>query len=283
MKRHKSILGVALIAAACFCAAMARPPKLPMAQVHTLARDLSHGGAAQSRALAEIQSQLITNAHHTVGPLYKYWIPPLLRRHQYALVDSLALKGILANPGSTYAVQELQMDRVMAMLASGHGNQAMQDARSLFNVCTMQQTKQVLVLIARCFQKAFPYDASRVEELERQQIAGSDLPVNPKEAPRTCAVLEAIHINDKPYMAAAEAITSGSGWKLRGKGNLLLLAGHAGKALRCFRLEASLAADQKHFLAAEKDVDRGIKAQDGTIGRANMHLLSVAANIQKGK
>jgi len=283
MKSRRNVVAAILISTAAFCPAMARPPKLPMARVHTLARDLSQGGAAQRQALAEIQSQLITNAHHTVGPLYKYWIPPLLRRRQYSLVDSLALKGILANPGSTYAVQELQMDRVKAMLASGRRNKALQNARGLFNVCTMQHTRQVLVLIARCFQTAFPYDASRVEELERQQIAGSDLPVSPMETPRTCAVLDAIHINDGPYMAAADAISSDSGWKLRGKGNLLLLAGHAKKALKCFRLEASLAADQKHFLAAEKDVDRGIKAQDGTIGRANMHLLSVLANIQKGK
>lgn len=272
-----------LLAATGVCLAMARPPKLPMSRVRALATELSQGGAAQSQALVEIRFQLATNAHHTVGPLYKYWVPPLLNSRQYNLVNTLALKGILANPGSTYPVQELQMDRVKAMLGSGHPNQALQDARGLFNVCTMQHTKEVLVLLARCLQAAFPYDASRVEQLERQQIAGAVLPQSPHDAPRTCAVLKAIHINGKPYMAAAEAVTSDSGWKLRGKGNLLLLAGHAGKALKYFRLEASLAPDQKHFLAAEKDVDRGIKAQDGTIGRANMHLLSVAANIKKAR
>jgi hypothetical protein len=59
------------------------------------------------------------------------------------------------------------------------------------------------------------------------------------------------------------------------KGNLLLLADKPRRAIKYFREVAAMARKQRDLLYDENDICRAIKAEDGTIGRANAHLLAV--------
>ena len=76
----------------------------------------------------------------------------------------------------------------------------------------------------------------------------------------------------KPYLAAARAQSTGDFWALAGKGNLMVLAGQPARARELFS-QAYDMAGKKDLPVISERIASSIRAEDGTIGRANAHLL----------
>lgn len=196
------------------------------------------------------------------------WLPALLARRQYPAVEDLAKREILAVPGSTEYVQQMLAQRIKALLAMDKDTAALSEAKSLFDFCDMRETATALKLVARCLKAASPNGAYEVGEFKQQEIAGAATP-KPGSPPITCPVLAAIKIHGAPYLLAAWAETGQQLGNIIARGNLLLLAGHVRQARACMNCAFAAAVTPPQLAAAARRVAACIKAQDGTIGRAN--------------
>ena len=196
------------------------------------------------------------------------WLPVLLARGQYPAVADLAKREIFAVPGNTEYVQQLLVQRIRALLAMHKDTAALSEAKSLFDFCDMRETATAMKLLARCLKAALPDGAYEVREFKQQQIAGAAIP-KPGSPPVTCAVLAAIKIHAAPYLLAAWADTGQQLSNIIARGNLLLLAGHIRHARACMNCAYAIAATPAQLTAAARRIAACIKAQDGTIGRAN--------------
>jgi len=202
----------------------------------------------------------------------KLRLNPLMQQHRYKLVESLAMQGVLGDPGNTFAVDRLMLFRIQALLDAGHNRQALRNTKSLFNVCTLYHTKIVLSLLQQCLDKVYAHHPAILRRFISQQIAGAKMPVADEPISR-CGIMAAITINAKAYEARLAQLKGSDRRTLSAKANLLLLADHPRAALKDLRQVAAMAGSQQEFVADESDVCRAIKAEDGTIGRANAHLL----------
>ena len=196
------------------------------------------------------------------------WLPVLFARKQYPVVADLAKREIFAVPGNTEYVQQLLAQRIRALLAMHKDTAALSEAKSLFDFCDMRQTATAMKLLARCLKAALPDGAYEAREFKQQQIAGAAIP-KPGSPPVTCAVLAAIKIHAAPYLLAAWADTGQQLSNIIARGNLLLLAGHIRHARACMNCAYAIAATPAQLTAAARRIAACIKAQDGTIGRAN--------------
>ena len=88
-------------------------------------------------------------------------------------------------------------------------------------------------------------------------------------------MLSGIKVEAAAYLTRAWGRLGQSYYDLMGRGDLLLLADRPREAIKYFREVAAMANNQRDFLFDESNVCRAMKAEDGTIGRANAHLLAV--------
>ena len=155
-------------------------------------------------------------------------------------------------------------------------------AKGLFNVCRMQNTAKDLLLIADCLKAAYPGDDAIIDRLRDKQIAGSALTdqrstLNAEHSTlnRGTSVLAGIKLEGSPYAAAIQQYTKGTDYSsLVALGNLLLLSDRAKEARPVFERAYALATD-KYLATATENVARCIRAEDGTIDRANTWALSI--------
>jgi len=275
-----------LIVAACICgvsadgslrAAAAKPvhPRIDSA--------VASGNAAQRAwAIKRIAYLLQAPNHYSAPYRLEYgWLPTLLSHQHYKAVAKLALLDILQNPGSTDNVDAVLADRVQALLALGKAKAALRNAKSLFNICTLADTKAALLLVRKSVAAVYRNHPWIVQAFIGQQIAGAKIPADEHEPIIRCGVLAAVKVNAAAYERKLEQLRGSGNWTLLEKGNLLLLADQPEKAIKDFRTLAAMAANAKDFLSDENHICRAIKAEDGTIGRANAHLLSSVKAAQK--
>jgi hypothetical protein len=107
-------------------------------------------------------------------------------------------------------------------------------------------------------------------------MAGAKIPADENEPIVRCGVLAAVTVHAGAYERQLQSLHGAGNWTLLEKGNLLLLAGQPRQAIKDFRAMVAMAGNSKEFLTDENHICRAIKAEDGTIGRANAHLLSSA-------
>lgn len=239
---------------------------------------LSSGNAHRQKEAIKLMDHLIHRPAHYALPyrLAYNWLPLLQADGHFTTAATLARENVLNNPGATTVVDLSQTVRVEALLALGKTNAALRNAKSLFNVCTLADTQQALLLLRQCLTAKYPQGHKLIHLFITQQIAGARMP---KGGP--CSVLGLIHIKAAVYKKALQKLHGQSRAVLLAKGNLLLLAGDGRKALSDFHLISALAWRMRDFLACQNDIVRAIKTEDGTVGRANAHLLAAARRLQR--
>ncbi len=167
-----------------------------------------------------------------------------------------------------------------SLLASGKAKEALPDAKSLYNVCSMANTSNAILLLAECLGAANPEDKGIVDRLKVEQLAGAELPsTQPSTKPADAGdkqqkVMDSIQIDSAPYDAAIKQITGEDYASLLKRGNLLLLIDRAKEAKPLFERAYSLCADAQLTQASES-IARQIKAENHAIGRANAWVLSI--------
>jgi hypothetical protein len=130
-------------------------------------------------------------------------------------------------------------------------------------------------MILKCLEAAYPNDPALIQRFKREQIEGALLTRNPNSQQ---SVLKSIKI---PASEIDEAMSffqrrGGGGGDLDSQmnaGNLLLLADRCDEAHQLLAEAYNGTVRDTQLHDAMESVARAIKAQDGTIGRANQWLL----------
>ena len=207
------------------------------------------------------------------------WLKSLLSQKRLDKVEELALAAIVAQPTSLSLIEKCQEFRIRATLVSGKPKEALALAKGLYNVCSMPSTSHAIDLISECI-----YDLNKdgnpveaVKKYKLQQIRGAWPPTAAQKTaePETSMVAE-IQVDDKAYRDAIVAcdLNADGFTGLLAKGNLLLLAGQSKEAKKVLEKAYSLAPD-KSLAVATDAFARAMRAEDGTVGRANAWILSL--------
>ena len=117
-----------------------------------------------------------------------------------------------------------------------------------------------------------------VQNFMNEQVAGA-VPVPPGGKANSCAVFASIPLHGHPFARTLRDLQPFTDYQsLLARGNLLLLAGQSSEAMALFHLMANqYGADR----TANECMARALKAEDGTIGRANGWVLSLTAPAVK--
>jgi hypothetical protein len=194
-------------------------------------------------------------------------------------VADLAEEAILATPWETRSVEQVLQMRIRALIALGQGEQALSEAKSLFNIASMAGTSDAILMVAECLNAARPKEIDLFNRFREEQIAGAGSlapttrPAAQPPAAVRCTVLDGIKIDAKKYDDALAKMPGEDAQSLMARGNLLLLADRAREAKPIFERMYSLSGAE--IVEASEALARQMKAEDGTIGRANAWVLSI--------
>ncbi len=230
------------------------------------------------QALQTIRSLIESEPGQAASYLRETWTKPLLEAGRYDTVAELTQAAICASPAELSTVVMLQTTRVNALLKSGRAEEALANAKSLFNVTSSDGTEKALALIAECLSAARPKDSAIVLRLRDQQMAGST--TRPATGPSVPNIVREIKVDAKPYEPAIARFDAGryliqtnERGSLSAEANLLLLADRVVEAKALMIRMREITTDDQRYIADE-NVARAIKAEDGTIGRSNSWLLN---------
>jgi hypothetical protein len=279
--------------------ALADPPRWQPPDPTAIAKQLASADeAAVKSAMAQVHIELQHDPGRAVGDIRGPYLTALMSSKHYAEADELALAGIVAEPQDLGSDQFLLTARIQAMLALSKPDVALQDAKSLYNVASMQDLPAAMLLVAQCLNAAHPTDLSWAERFRQEQVAGAifdghivvqanndpdrlpELQPAPTTRPTTQpdvgapTVLASIHIEDPAYSNAVEHWFSEDYAGLCGKGNLLLMADRIAEAKIVFD-RAYAVGEPQNLADASSNIARCMKAEDGSVGRANQWILSI--------
>jgi hypothetical protein len=237
----------------------------------------SEDPAAVGRGIEQIRGLLQSSPAKVLNLLRTNWLRRLIELQRYDDVLSLSQLEILAAPADTASVEQLQTDEVTALLATGKGPEALVAAKQLFNVSTLRGTSDAIRLVSQCLNAVHPGDRNMLKRYRSEQVDGARLDFSTAAA--APVILSSVKIDPAPYEPAIQAITAEDYRSLTGRGNLLLLAGNTQDAWDVLEQAYTMASD-KELAAASESLARCMKAQDGTIGRANGWVLSIRPKAQ---
>ena len=253
---------------------IARGPNLQSAYEEISTELASTHTADTGRAVAAIDEIIEKDAFQCRLLLRDRWLPILMAKKQYPAVARLTKQEILLIPRRTPTIQRLLTLRVQALLAMNQPSQALACAKTLFDFCALRDTANALKLTARCLAAASPDGDTEVDRLKREQIAGAGFVLAPA-LPKTCPVLAAIKAHGAAYARRAWSITSQRYVNVIERGNLLLLADQPKEAMACFHAAYLAAKAPPEWAEAAGRIAACMKAEDGTIGRANSWAWSL--------
>lgn len=234
----------------------------------------SNNPAQQKQAIAAIRSRIQARG---IAEIKTFWSKPLLAAKLYKDAAEIAQEAILASPGETRYVEAALELRIKALLGAGQLEEALNESKSLFNVASMPGTAEAILTVAECISTARPKDIDLFNRFRDEQMAGAQTPApatQPANHPaRRCTVLDSIKVNPKPYQEAMAHFTGEDAASLMARGNLLLMADKPREARQVFERMYSLSGAE--LAEATEALARAMKAEDGTIGRANAWILSL--------
>lgn len=210
------------------------------------------------------------------------WFKTLVRNKLYEELVDISRDGILAHPHDTRNIEAVLQTRIKTLIVLGRTKEALADARGLFNVSGMTGTADAILAVAEALGAAYSNDPDIYNRFRDEQVAGVGPPTTaaaaaaatqPATRPVVCTILLDIAIDPAPFDKAIAAIAGEDAQSLLGKGNLLLLSARPAEARAVFEKMYSLAGAD--LVEASESLARCLKAEDGTIGRANAYVMSL--------
>ncbi|MFI5382458.1 MAG: hypothetical protein ACHRHE_24440, partial [Tepidisphaerales bacterium] len=262
---------------------VAHPPKLRTESVvvQEILDQLASADPAQKKAALEaIRQRMQTRG---IAELRGVFLKALLASKMYKETAELADEAILTSPSETRSVEQILQARIKSLLAMGQAEVALSESKSLFNVASMANTSEAILLVAECISAARPKDVDLFNRFREEQIAGAAAgpatqpSTQPVKGPRS-SVLDSIKIDPKRYDEAIARFAGEDGQALMSRGNLLLLADKPKEAKPIFDRMYSLSSVE--LVEASEALARQMKAEDGTIGRANGWVLSIRPKVK---
>ncbi len=223
-------------------------------------------------------------------------LPAVLDARHYRTALGMTRLLILWEPANTGWVQFMLLVRTQALLAARHPDRALDNALRLYNVCTLRDVRQVVVLIAECLQSGAMGAGLTARRFVAEQIGQQY--VSPPTDPH-CPLPAAFRryrrdssdklsrgdhdlsaawrrLNPQPYVTHAAQITGEDFNSLMRRGNLLLLANHCRQAALVWGRAYGVAQGAWQLQGAAEGIARTIKALDKTVGRANQWVHHVS-------
>jgi hypothetical protein len=235
--------------------------------------ELSGGDdAAVSQSIQQIHVWI--NHHHVPYYLWYKWIPALMQDGKYQEVADLSLAGILARP-EVIAITELTRWRANALLELGKPQDALQAAKSNYNVCDLDHTPAAIELVGQCLAACHPGDDEIIRRFRNEQAAASSAAAEPS-ASQPAPTLLSVRVDAAPYKKAIRTWSARTSFKDRVEyGNLLLVADRCADAEKVFRDLYKTAATQDDLNIAVEGIARSLRAEDGNLARANTWLAAL--------
>jgi hypothetical protein len=203
------------------------------------------------------------------------WLHELIAEKRFDEVEDFAVAVINARPTDLRLIETCQQARIRATLLDNKPRQALPLAKGLYDVCFMADTSRAIDLIAECLYdiNADGDPAGEVKKFKLEQIHGAATTQPSGTEDNALSHIQPDPAQYAPGLAHADLVESS--WDAAmGKGNLLLLAGQAKEATKVFDKAYALASDN-NLAAATEAVARAMRAEDGTVGRANAWILSL--------
>ncbi len=296
-----SFIGAAAILLACAGLASAQPkpaaaPEIPVKPTKVrspestvgtselLQRLSSDDATIRHGAIELIKDRFATQPGRVLDLRTQIFKTLMAARHFDEAVD-IAWAGIASNSHDTKTVESFQQARVKALLAAGKTEEALQSAKSLFNVSTMTGTSDAILLIAESLNAARPKDKESFNKFREEQMAGAatqpantPVSISAGKGPRS-TVLDSIKVDPKAYEELLAKLTGEDYQSLMARGNLLLMADNPKAAREIFERMYSLSGSSE-LVEASEALARSIRAEDGTIGRANSWVLAIKPKPQ---
>jgi hypothetical protein len=192
--------------------------------------------------------------------------------------DQIAVDAMRVAARDTWPVEQLQRQRVDALLRAGKLDEALSAAKALFLVSGVGSTQYCIHKLAECFKAAHAGDSAIVSTFKLQQLAlaSSDPALREKQSKDLGEnALKAVPIDPKPFAEAIERLEGVQDYdSLYAKGNLLLLSGRVAEARQAFEAAYAVAPEWETRYATE-GLMKVIKAEDLSIGRMNQTILEL--------
>jgi tetratricopeptide (TPR) repeat protein len=266
------------------------PPSLletPTADsILAVTNELKSGNAAQTdQALTQIRAWF--SIAQVPRELYVYWVPALINHKRFQDAADISLAGALTRPDIRF-ISPLMALRAHALLDLGDTTQALQAAKSYFNVCYMRNTNTAIKLVALCLAACHPQEPQLVRLFRAQQRAlavnNANSPTPPAgnaQADAAAPVLQSVQIDASIYNDAlqkwkAQTISSGKFFEFDDYANVLLAAGRADEALKIYENLYQQATFQDDLSVAIEGIARAMRDMDGTVFRARAWELKIA-------
>jgi len=175
-------------------------------------------------------------------------------------------------------VEAMLKCRIKAYSALGKQQEALSEAKSLFNVASMKGTADALLTLARQLQLAIPDDKTIVERFRAQQVAGATPSATTQGTDGDASVLAKVKGSTATYEPYLKNLVDEDYKTLLQRGNLLLLMDQPKDARVIFERAYALAKPEE-IKGASESIARCMKAEDGTVGRANAWAASIRPPI----
>lgn len=222
--------------------------------------------------VGQLREQILRRPASAGDQLTQSRVDLLIAANRLDLVSELRLLAIELAPYDTTTLEKLQVVFIKAQLRKGNAQEALSQARSLFNVARLESTGEVLLLVQTCLQAANPRDVTVSTTFMREQMAGAELR-KAGDTPIPSPLLQGIVVDALWYDEVLEIFPGDTDQSLLARGNLLLLANRPTEAKEVFEQLLAKATPAKK-LECHKNIARAIRAIDGNIGRANGYLVA---------
>lgn len=213
-------------------------------------------------ALDEINTSLSLAPGETLPQISQY-VRALAASHHPDLAAALAHRGVLCGAVDLNRTTDLLMQEVRCRLQMHDAEHALQNAKSLFNLCRPEDTEQVLLLFAEALGASHPNDPAAANRFIREQLNAPETTT----AVRPFNTLTRLPINAADYLAQLDQYDP---YDIPTRINILLLADQPEKAAQL--LPRFIPDDHDPSLTLIALRARIAKAFDGSIGRANRIL-----------
>jgi hypothetical protein len=288
-----------LFAGVCF----AQEKTAPRNEEQILAAQLADKDyAVRQSAIEAIRDEAAHSPDGAAAALRRSWLAPMAKAGFNDDIVQMTQTAILASPGSQLELEPMLRARVYALIALGRKDEALADARRLYNVCTLDQTGIAVDLLALAMKAKFGDSGEAgIRQFRMRQITTAAATKEPTTSPVASALpttapagnsIEAdiaqspdpsdqmilsIKVDDAPYISEATK------WKANHRqpvayGNLLLMAGHAVEAYAYFTDLLNAARTDKDLAIALERQSAAMRAQDGNPARAQGRLRRLSGD-----
>jgi hypothetical protein len=261
-------------------ATVAFAPRDTKSTVQAVTNELNSNNSKQvDKAIGQIEFW-IANGGHVPKNLGNNWLSEMIKDQQFQAAADAALNGPLAQPNIDNISSCIPW-RIKALLALNKPEEALEAAKSFYNVIPMQKTNDAVNLVAQCLAACHPNDLQIVREfrIEQSGAAANGTGTNP-QATQQNSILQSVQIDATLYNTAigkwnAQSTLSSKFYDFVAYANLLLMADHGQDAQKVFTQLYQLATTQDELNDAAEGIARSMRAEDGTVFRANAWLLSL--------